>query len=723
MERAAFLVSASSETDEELAAGAFDRDESYFKTRAKGPRAPQSNSAQLSAFENASRWNLGSSLFGIRCLQIVSTVAAVFILTTILLHVLLREIPNARRLPQPSEAQLELLSTADLERHVRTLASDAFEGRAVGTRGEQKSAAYIAAELLSAGFAPAGDPRRSKSNSTAAYLQRVPLYGFQALPSTAQLTLTRSRNQRATAEQSSASAKASSALQFGADFSLTSERFNIAAIQSQQLESQDIIDGTLSSSWTLDMRENDVVFGGFCISTPRWDDFKATNLSGKVVLCLVNQPRIEGTDGAAVFGGPGAALSYAGRWTAKLEELRRRRAAGVLLLHTDEMAGYGWNVIESGAYAENLQLRGSVSSRKQALLFRGWIRADALEARMAEAGAVQRLIKAACSRHFKPHVLSALKISVSAEIQQRLVTGSNVVGVLRGKNAPEEVVMLTAHHDHLGMRNATRESAAKENAQSGAAVASDETVVYHGALDNAAGVAKLLAIARVLGKLSAEGACCDRSFVVLSPTAEEAVLLGSSHYAEVPSAAPLSAVVGMLNFDGMNVWGKTHDQVALGSQLSSLGEMFAHAVHAEKLVVAHDIMPLQGLFFRSDQLPFARKGVPALKLTHGRRFERAQLLMTAGDDSNDSNSSVPDARLRMSLKDAELKYFEETVGEYEANRYHQSSDSFEYISGLPDPYSGAIQEMRVALRLLYGLLQSRLRPEWNSTEVLANPSR
>jgi len=232
---------------------------------------------------------------------------------------------------------------------------------------------------------------------------------------------------------------------------------------------------------------------------------------------------------------------------------------------------------------------------------------------------------------------------------------------------------MLAHHDHLGMK--------------------DNDTIFHGALDNASGVAKVLVIAEAMGALIKQGRCCNRNIRFLTVTAEEAVLLGSQFY--VQSLPQNHDIVAAVNFDGMNIWGKTNDAVGIGSDRSTLGQLLERTAAAEGQTVALDPEPNRALFFRSDQFSFARGGIPAIKLTHGSDY--------IGKPAN---------------------YTADVVGKYTRELYHQVGDSFDYIKSQPDPESGALQEIRVAFRTLYALAQDKSVPsyyEGSDIDLIAAP--
>ncbi|KAA8499231.1 putative glutamate carboxypeptidase VP8 [Porphyridium purpureum] len=601
--------------------------------------------------------------FAERHALLLAELSAVILLIVLVLQQVRKGSVGAWSFPDLSvDVTSSAVRSVDLDEHIRVLSSDKFEGRAVGTNGEVLASRYIASELLSYGFQPlieqsqtkhttgppwAMDHQTETQEMADAFVQPVPLRVTHTL--------------------------SSSLIELGA-IDPDGGEYSIPLVYAEQFSLTTDMDLRDSENRLL-MANEQIVFGGFCIQSQAhaWDDFKGVNLTDRVVLCLVNQPRAPGNDH---FGGPDAPLTYFGRWTYKLEEMRRRHAKAVLLVHTDELAGYGWNVIKSGALTGNLKL---TESMPRLLRAHGWISSDSIDS-FAGHGTTHRLLVEANAADFQAHVLKDFYLaSLRLDVEQQAVKGRNVLGILPGRSRPEETVVLSAHLDHLGKRERT--------ANDGDDV-DESSLIYHGALDNASGVAKMLSVARAVGELSKRGKCCARSFVVFSPTAEEAGLLGSDYFVHSRSAAQIRHMVSNVNFDGMNIWGRTRDAVGLGAEKSELGKWFEHAAAKERLVTSPDIAPLQGLYFRSDQLPFARAGVPAIKLTHGLDYP-----------------DVADV----------AEYVQNTVDAYERERYHQVTDDYNYIASQPDPYSGALQEVRVALRLIYGLLDSSIAPKWHSS--------
>lgn len=520
-------------------------------------------------------------------------------------------------LASPPDAVMAAIDSVTVRNHIITLSDDAMEGRATGTGGEQRAIEYIAAQMEAAGLVPAGD------NGT--FFQPVPLLG--ATPTiTEPLTFT--------AEDG------------------TTERLTLG---DDYTASTDLAEASVAV-------EGDLVFVGYGVNAPaaNWNDYKDLDLTDKILVAFVNDPPASETE-PELFQGD--TLTYYGRWTYKFEEARRQGARGALLIHTPEMAGYPFAVVAGGAANEQVQL---ATPPENPLAFRGWISQETAE-RLAEmAGtSLDAWFEAAASRDFQPQELP-VDASVAVDYALREFEGTNVVGKIQGTAQPEEGIVYTAHHDHLGIGQP------------------DETgdTIYNGALDNASGVAQLLAAAEAFGSAPEPP---QRSVVFLSLSAEESGLLGSTHYTRFPHIA-MDRTIANINLDGGNVYGETRDIVGLGAEKSELGDLFGAAAALENLSVVPDPNPEQGFFFRSDQLPFAREGVPAVFLNPGTDY--------IGQPAD---------------------YAEEVFADYNAERYHRQGDEFDETW----PMGGLQQQARVAVRLGYDLAYSDRRPAWNPGEAFA----
>jgi len=341
----------------------------------------------------------------------------------------------------------------------------------------------------------------------------------------------------------------------------------------------------------------EVVFVGYGIEAPEydWDDYKGADLEGKVLLMLNNDPDWE----PELFAGE--RRLYYGRWTYKYESAARQGAAGAIVIHTDASAGYPWQVVQTSWTGEQFELPAGDEPR---LGIEAWVSGDAARRLTAHAGQdLAALTEAAKSRDFRPVPLG---ITTSLELSNELsrVETANVAGLLPGSDPElsDEVVIYTAHHDHLGI------------APEGEGAGGDR--IYNGALDNASGVAQLLAIARAMTALPEPP---RRSILFLFVAAEEQGLLGSEYYAAHPTYPP-GRIAANLNYDGGNIWGETADLTLVGDGKSSLDAVAEAVAASQGRAVVGDQHPDKGYYYRSDQFSFAKIGVPALYPDTGSEF-------------------------------------------------------------------------------------------------------
>jgi Zn-dependent M28 family amino/carboxypeptidase len=402
----------------------------------------------------------------------------------------------------------------------------------------------------------------------------------------------------------------------------------------------------------------ELVFVGYGATAPeyKWDDFKGVDVAGKILLILVNDPPAT-PDEPTLFGGN--AMVYYGRWTYKYEEAERRGAVGALIVHTTERAGYPWHTVVSSWDRETRMLVRDSSAPKP-LGVRGWITDSAASALLAHAGLdMGRLRAQAASRDFRP-VATGITLDIGFPSRVEHVQSENVVGIVRGRDpaVDKQCVVFTAHWDHLGV---------------GPAVNGDS--IYHGAEDNASGVADVLAMARA----AASAPRPRRSLLFVFVTAEESGLLGSAYFAQHP-IVPIGDIVADLNIDGGNVLGRVRDITALGERKSALGPTFARYLGARALRIAPEDHPEQGHFYRSDHFSFAKAGVPSLSIGAGNDY--------VGRPSG---------------------WGKEREEDYTAHRYHQPSDKYDPTWDL----RGAAQLATLVLGFGTELADARALPAWN----------
>ncbi len=448
------------------------------------------------------------------------------------------------------------LNEEAIRAHIKFLSDDLLEGRGTGARGGTLGANYIAAQLEALGLKGAG--------TNGSFFQQVSLVGVKADPSTALVI-------------SGGSGK---------------ETFKFA---------DDYVAFTGAQTDEIDV-DTDLVFVGYGIDAPeqKWNDYKGepSDYRGKILVMLVNDPPAT-TEEPNLFGA--RALTYYGRWTYKYEEAARRGAAGVILLHTDQSAGYGWNVIRTSNGSWRFDIARSTTDTTPFLKFRSWITDDAARKMMKLAGQdLDDLRAKAATRDFRPVDLK-LKGKLNLKSEVKRVEAPNVVGILRGSDPKlrDEFVVYSAHHDHLGIGAPNK----------------DGDTIYNGALDNSTGVAAVIAIAEALSKLPAAQRP-RRSSLFLFPTAEEQGLIGAEWYTTHP-LVPLAKTAANVNLDSLNVLGRTHDFIPLGAERSTLKAVVEAVARERGMRVSPDARPEQGSFYRSDHFPFAKAGVPSISLKEG----------------------------------------------------------------------------------------------------------
>jgi hypothetical protein len=345
----------------------------------------------------------------------------------------------------------------------------------------------------------------------------------------------------------------------------------------------------------VDVEKAELVFVGYGIQAPEydWDDFKGHDLTGKMLVMMNNDPSWD----PELFAGE-TRLWY-GRWDYKYLSAARQGAAGAIIIHTSPSAGYPFQVVQTSWTGEQFELPAGDEPRTRV---EAWVTEDAARALMEMAGYdLAELQTAADNRDFQPVPLG-IETSIGMDVTLNRVATANVLGLIPGRDPQlkDEAVIYTAHHDHLGIGTPNDEG----------------DTIYNGALDNASGVAQIIAIAKAIKALPEAP---RRSILFAFVGAEEQGLLGSKHYAENPTFAP-GNIAANLNYDGGNIWGHTHDVTFIGLGKSSI-DAIVEAIAAEQgRVVKPDQFADRGYFYRSDQFNFAKIGVPAMYLDTGTEF-------------------------------------------------------------------------------------------------------
>ncbi|MEO6925559.1 MAG: M28 family metallopeptidase, partial [Rhodanobacter sp.] len=441
-----------------------------------------------------------------------------------------------------------------LSDQVKTLSSDAFEGRGPDTPAEVKTIDYVVAQMKAAGLQPGGDLKNGKREWTQAVpLLRTEIIGQPAL-----------------------------SLQLGSK----SEKLT----QGKQIAIRAPMDGSTS----INIDKAPLVFVGYGVKAPErnWDDFKGIDLHGKIAVVLINDPDFE--TGHGDFGGK--AMTYYGRWTYKYEEAARQGALGLLVIHETAPASYGWATVKNSNTNTMFDIVREKPAESHPPL-EGWIQRDLAVQMFKHAGLdFDSLKKLAQTRAFKPITLKGESLSANFKVDKSVITSHNIVGRVIGSKYPDQTVIYSAHWDHLGV---------------GQPDASGDRI-YNGAVDNATGTAALID----LGRAFAHAPQPERSVVFLNVTAEEKGLLGSEYYATHP-LYPLATTAGVINMDALSPYGLTHNFTISGSaKLGLLDDLIADGKKFD-MVYTPDSNPQAGYFFRSDHFSFAKRGVPAISFGSG----------------------------------------------------------------------------------------------------------
>jgi Zn-dependent M28 family amino/carboxypeptidase len=521
--------------------------------------------------------------------------------------------PPDKSAPAPSPAGISAQRMSEI---TRVLASDEYQGRSMGGIGEEKSVAYLIQQFQAAGLEPGGE--------NGGWTQAVPMIR------------TKLQNTSVSIRQGGAT---------------TPIRVP-----------DDVYLSTVRDTTRAEIANAPMVFVGYGVTAPerQWDDFKGTDLKGKVAVFLVNDPDFEAAAGepvAGLFGGQ--AMTYYGRWIYKFEEAARRGAIAALVVHDTAGAGYGWNVVQSPA-AENFNVVLEPGAL-QPVLLQGWIQGPLFAELLKKAGRDFETVKRqARTKAFRPIDLKAT-LSADAAVDLTRLTSRNIIGKLTGARYPAETVSYGGHWDAYGIGPADTQG----------------RTIRPGAADDALGLAAMIEVARKF----AAGPRPERTLLFAAWTAEERGLLGSEYYARHP-LYPHETMVANLTFDTLQWAGPVKDVVLIGKGQSEMEDLLADAARAQGRYVTAEGHPERGLFYRADHFTLAKRGVPVL----------LNMALAGAYD------------LQVGGRAAGEKW----LSDFTTNCYHQACDSWSPSWDL----SGAVQEAELFYAIGARLANSRQWPGW-----------
>ena len=502
------------------------------------------------------------------------------------------------------------ISAETLLAEIRVLSSDEFEGRAPGSAGEELTVDYLIEQFGAAGAAP--------GNPDGTWVQAVPLVGITPLPP-------------------------QNLVVSGGAEALTLEPSTDYVAATRHVVDAVAVDGA------------EFVFVGYGARAPEydWDDFGDADLSGKILLSLVNDPPLDD-----IFGG--RAMTYYGRWRYKHEIAAELGAAGSLVIHETGPAGYPWEVIGASPFGETFDL-AAPDDNLGSVTVEGWMQRATAETIFEMAGLDFETVKQqAAVRGFQPIPLG-LTGSIEIRNEIRRIDSRNVIAKVEGSEAPDEVVIHVAHWDHVG-RDESLEG--------------DQ--IFNGAVDNATGTAGLIELARAYSLAPRPP---RRSVLFLAVAAEEQGLLGSFHYVGNP-LYPTAQTVAALNMDGLNQWGRTRDLTIVGLGQSELDDVASDIAGELGRTLAPDPEPEKGFYYRSDHFAFARAGIPAFYTDPGVEYI-----------------------------DKPEGYGLQKRSEYTANDYHKVTDEVK-----PDwDMAGAVEDLTFLYLMGRRLADGEEWPAWSQT--------
>jgi len=512
-----------------------------------------------------------------------------------------------------AKSAAEAITQDSLYAHTRFLSSDLLEGRGPATKGDKLAQEYIATQMEALGLTPAAPG--------GGWYQKVELIGISGK-----------------VPESMTVAKGDRKL----DFKRLDDFVAFSGIQKPESRIEDA----------------ELVFVGYGIVAPEygWDDYKDVDVKGKVLLMMNNDPE----DDPKLFAGK-TRLRY-GRWDYKYEIAAKKGAAGAFIIHTQPSAGYPWQVVQTSWSRERFELPYEGEPRVE---IKGWL-TEAASKGVASLGEkdLDALRAAAQKRDFRPVALGvSLSMAITNTVQKK--ESGNVIGKLAGRDPKlsREVVLYTAHHDHLGM---------KEGGKPG------EDVIYNGALDNASGVAAALSIAEAFMELPKVGRP-RRTVLFAFVAAEEQGLLGSEYLAKHPPVAP-GLIAANINIDGVSIFGRTRDLTVIGYGKSDLDRWIQAIARMQGRAVKPDQFPDRGFFYRSDQFNLAKIGVPA-----------------AYFDSGTDVIGKP------------VGWGKEKIEAWESTHYHQPSDVIRDDWDL----TGAVEDAQLAFYLGVKVANAERMPKWS----------
>jgi Zn-dependent M28 family amino/carboxypeptidase len=522
------------------------------------------------------------------------------------------------------------INATDLAARDKAIADDVFEGRGPGTKNGEAAAQWIADEMKRVGLKP---------GNRGSYFQTVPSVSITLDPSQSSLVFNTPQG------------------------AITPNFPDEAVFWSPHFKSADV-----------EVANAPLIFVGYGVVAPEyhWNDYAGADVKGKTVVILINDPGNEDANpDPALF--KGKAMTYYGRWTYKFEEAARQGAAAAIIVHETVPAGYGYQVVRNSNSGAKSWL-DDPGKNEGMVPVEGWVGLDTAKDIFKRAGLDYAALKAAANKPgFTAVPMTGETLTATAHSTVTHLKTRNVIGIVAGSQHPADVILYTAHWDHLGIKPDVP----------------GPDKIYNGAVDNGLGVSSILEIGEAFAHAKPAP---KRSIAIICWTLEEQGLLGSEYFSEHP-VWPLKHIVGGINIDMPPPEGPAHDLVLIGNGASELEDILARTLKDQGRVISPDPEPEKGMFYRSDHISLAKVGVPMLYPDGG--FD----LIAGGKKAGQA------------VRD-----------DYREHHYHQPSDEYDPKWDL----SGPVQDLQALYAFGQTLADSDEWPNWyagNEFRAIRDKSR
>lgn len=471
-------------------------------------------------------------------------------------------VTDAAKLSEAAPTYAATVTAADLSKHLTILASDEYEGRNTGEKGQKMAAEYIAREFREDGLT---GPVQSGSNP---YYQTFEL------------------------ERS----------QWGDGYILIGKK--------KFLMMQDFY--VLGSSPFQTEQAADIVFAGYGIDTDSYSDYNNLDVTGKTVVVLAGEPK--GSNGSYLVSGTDKASDWANDYRTKRNAATNRRAKAVLIVTGTTADEFNSLTQRYKAYASRptLGLKKGEAQQDAAAVFISPVAGAALLGTTPEKlfAYSNQVAKAGAPVAGKFTAAKDVKIMMSRKVSP--VPTENVLGFVEGSDKKDEVVVVTAHYDHVGVDSTLQ---------------GDQ--IFNGANDDGSGTVAVIELAEAFAQAKKDGYGPRRSVLFMTVTAEEKGLLGSEYYSENP-IFPLENTVANINIDMIGRMDYTYEKTNDSNYIYSIGaDKLSSELHQineamnEKYVklkldyTYNDENDPNRFYYRSDHYNFAKHGIPIVFYFNG----------------------------------------------------------------------------------------------------------